>query len=88
MKYKTIFVIDGVTNGIAKIVRNNTKEGKEYFNVYTVGLKCNCDSPHVSLTKKDMLTLVDNVKNKKMTFIGITDTYDEILDEKDLINKI
>lgn len=86
-KFNKIFAIDGITNGIVKIVRNiTTVSHEEYFNVYmTSGFErtdfC-CDNPHVSLTKEDTIKLLDNVKNKKITFIGINpDVMDEVIEQ-------
>jgi hypothetical protein len=86
-KFNKIFVIDGITNGIVKIVRKTTTENlEEYFNVYmTAGFErtdCCCDNPHVSLTKEDTIKLLNNVKNKKITFIGINpDVMDEVIEQ-------
>ena len=82
--YNKIMVIDGITNGITAIERKKSESGVEYFNVYTSGgltYNCGYEKPHVSLKKEDMITLVDNVKNKQLTLIGITNSYDEIIDE-------
>lgn len=83
-KYNTMFVFDGATNGIAKIKRRKSKEGKEFFNVYmTVGFEKAdfCDNNlYVSLTEEDMLTLINNIKSKRVTLIGVTDSFDEIID--------
>jgi len=89
-KYNTIIVIDGTTNGIAKIEREKNDHANEYFNVYITASfqPVYTRNVHVSITKEDLVKLIDNIKNKEMTFIGVTDTLDEIIDENNWYTQI
>ena len=82
-KFNTIFVVDGITTGIVKIERCGSQEAGEYFNVYlTTGHKTGDlydDNYYAKLSKEDTYALIINLKCKQITFIGVTNEHDEII---------
>ena len=90
--FNMFVVIDGITNGIAKInKKHQTGTDNIYYSVYTTAgfsrdsSYCS-DRPRVDLTRQDLVKLIRNVKNKQLTIIGIgsTGSMDEVLNDIEL----
>lgn len=80
--FKGVFVIDGKTHGIVKMVYCKEEENKlEYIRFYTTSKNLNGFREEFDLSKEDAITFLQNYGCKKI-FVGIRyDGYDKLLND-------